>query len=101
MALITIQAAKDHLQITDTDHDAEIARVLDQASAVVLDYLEPHGDPEWDETTAPLPVQAAVGKVLVSLYEHRGDDSAPANHDEAVWKALQLYLARFRDPAWA
>lgn len=40
MALVTLQQAKDHLRITDDDHNTDVALKADQASAIILDYLK-------------------------------------------------------------
>jgi hypothetical protein len=40
MALVSFTVAKDHLRITDTDHDGDIQTKLEQASGIVLDYLK-------------------------------------------------------------
>src|SRR4051812_6869347 len=38
--LVTLAQAKTHLRITDTDHDTEVQLKLDQAEAIILDYLK-------------------------------------------------------------
>lgn len=52
---------------------------------------------EWDEETAPWPVQAATLVMLVHQHEHRGDDMEA---DETAWKAVERLLMRSRDPAF-
>lgn len=39
-ALITLQRAKDHLGVTDDDHNADVQFKLEQATDIVLDYLK-------------------------------------------------------------
>jgi hypothetical protein len=97
MTLATLEDAKVHLHITDPTRDAEVTTMLEQASAIVYDYIGTRADPAWDETTAPDIVQAATLKTLGHLWEHRGDDS----DDAPLWAALSLLLMRTRDPALA
>jgi len=101
--LVAFETARAHLGVTDTAHDALIQSKLDQASAIVRDYLKASADPAWpwDETTAPLPVQAATERLLAGLYEHRGDAMAPDDVDGALWEAVARLLVRFRHPALA
>jgi hypothetical protein len=99
--LVSFEEAKAHLQIRDDDHDDEITAKLAHASGIVRDYLKDQNDPTWTDLDAPLPVQAAVLTMLGHLYEHRGDDLAPAAYDEKAWEAVARLLARFRDPALA
>lgn len=40
MALVSLLQAKTHLRIEDDDHNADVALKLDQASAIILDYLK-------------------------------------------------------------
>ena len=101
MTLETLENAKLHLHITDPARDAEVTLLLEHASALIYDYIGARADPSWDETTAPDVVQAATLKMLGHLYEHRGDDSAPDDHDTKIWEAIALLLMRTRDPALA
>ena len=102
-ALVSLPVGKTHLRITDSDHDAEIQLKIDHASAIIVDYLKDRADDAWTESTAPLPVQAAVLYMLGQLYEHRGDDleSGAGDFDTGVWEAIDRLLKRFRDPALA
>jgi hypothetical protein len=102
-ALVPFEQAKSHLHVTDAVHDAEIQAKLAQASAIIVDYLKGDVAPTWDETTAPLPVQAAVLYMLALLYEHRGDDleAGAGDYDVGTWDAIDRLLKRFRDPALA
>jgi hypothetical protein len=97
MTLATLAEAKAHLQITDDARDAEVTQFLEEASALIYDYIGARADPAWDETTAPMVVRAATLKALVHGWEHRGDDS----DDGPLWAALQNLLMRTRDPALA
>jgi hypothetical protein len=98
MALIDLDIAKKHLRITDSDHDAEIQTKLDQAGAIVTDYLKAQADPTWNEDTTPAVVQSAVLLMLGHLNENRGPDMRA---DNEVWAAIERLLMRLRDPAVA
>lgn len=97
-ALVSLHRAKEHLRVTTTDSDADIHLKVEQASAIVLEYLKSRADAGWDDTTAPGPVQAATLLVIGHLYEHRGDDM---DRDGALWQAVERLLMRSRDPALA
>jgi hypothetical protein len=102
--LITLATAKEHLRVTDNNHDGEIVRTVAYAADVIFDYLKHGVDPAWvDETTTPLPVQAAILKMLTHLYEDRGDRATDTDADaaETLWASIDLLLARFRVPAIA
>lgn len=97
MKLASLADAKLQLHVSDPARDAEITMLLEQASAIVYDYIGTRADPTWDETSAPLVVQAATLVTLGYRWEHRGDDS----DDAPLWTALGSLLMRTRDPALA
>lgn len=100
MALVTLQAAKDHLRIRTFDRDADLQLKVDQASAIVLDYLKAGAVAGWSDGTVAVPghVEAATLLVVGHLNEHLGDDMKA---DEALWLAVGRLLMRMRDPALA
>lgn len=100
-ALVTLAQAKEHLRITTDDNDADVSLKVDQASAIVIDYLKSQAVAGWSDGTVAVPgnVSAATLITLTHLYEHRGDDDMGL--DEALWMALDRLLIRFRDPALA
>src|SRR5262245_3336023 len=92
--LVTLDEAKRHLyQEWTTDNDVDITAKLQQASAIIRDYLKTRNDESWTDTTVPLPVKAAVLVMLAHLWEDRGDDSS---RDEDVWNAVHRLVERFR-----
>jgi hypothetical protein len=101
--LVTLQTAKDHLQIPtmpvgDPD-EADVQLKLDQAEAIILDYLAERADPAWvSPSTVPEPVVSAILLMCARLYRHRGDLEEA---DEDLWLAIGRLLARFRDPGFA
>ncbi len=100
--LHTLEEVKTHLQITDADHDDDVAQKYAAAAEFVLAYLGPAGDAGWTPTTAPQQVKNAMLLLTTHYYEHRGDDLGAARPVEAViWKELQNALAMYRDPALA
>jgi hypothetical protein len=98
-ALLTLADAKRHLRVDTEDENADILVKVDQASAIVIDYLKSQADATWTAATVPGHVQAATLIMLAHLYEHRGDD--PMDTDEKVWLAVGRLLMRSRDPAMA
>lgn len=100
--LVTLETAKRHLQITDTDHDTDVQEKLTAASAIIRDYLKGKNDPTWTAADVPPVIAAAVLLMLAHLYEHRGDEFGQANdNDDRVWSAIGNLLIRSRDPALA
>jgi Phage gp6-like head-tail connector protein len=103
----TLQAAKDHLRITDTAHDADVTAKLEQAESIILDYLI-SGRTRYIDPSLPIPasmggliIQSAILELLTGLYEHRGDDFGVDDPDSELWNAVRRKLARLRDPALA
>lgn len=98
VSLVTIDAAKRHLYVTDPAQDAAVIEKAEQASAIIVRHLDTQADPTWDDLTAPLPVQAAVLLMLGYLYAgNRGD--APGG--TTIWQDVDHVLKQFRDPALA
>lgn len=98
MSLVNLAAAKRHLYITDPTQEPAVIEKLEEASAIILRYLDLQGDPTWDETTAPAPVQAATKLMLGYLFSgQRGD----ADREGTIWTDIDHVLKQFRDPALA
>ena len=96
--LVTLAQAKAHLHITATTDDEDIQFKLDQAEAIIRNYLKTQDDPAWTAATVPPPIKSAILLMLARLYEQRGDNE---QNDEALWAAVDRMLARYRDPAIA
>ena len=94
MALITLADAKAHLRVDGSDDDADVQAKLNEASAIILDYLKWNTSPVMDDITAPDHVKAACKLVLGDLYAER-EGGAP------ISPAVQALLVRSRDPAFA
>ena len=105
--LISLDVAKLQLRITDTDHDADIRLKLDQAEAIVLDYLKPartgeaRTDWPWTAATLPAPVQAAMLVILRYLYDAERGDEPSAEDPDTVWRVVTHLVIRYRDQALA
>lgn len=100
-ALLTLDVAKRHLRVDHTDDDADITRKIDQASAIVLDYIKQR-DAVWTPDDVPAPIQAAVEIMLSKLYDDR---AAGVTDNEVAMgylpKTVTSILHRYRDPALA
>ncbi len=104
--LVTMDAAKQHLNVFVADHDADIQMKLEAASDLVLKIVSTRIPEEvdgvavvppvaWTAATAPPPVKQAVLRVLSYLFEHRGDDLAAGTDFEPRIRDL---LWMYRDP---
>lgn len=110
-ALLTLDAAKQHLRVDHTDDDADITSKIDEATDIVLGYikktigtLDPD-DPsivDWTTDTVPGRIKAAVEIVLSKLYDDR-NAGAPDNAVAMGYLPLAVtsLLHRDRDPAMA
>lgn len=103
MALISLLQAKDHLRITDDDHNADIALKLSVAEQMILDRCNTTAHwraitPTWTSATVPGGVRNAIFLVLTHLYENRGDDMTV---DADFWAAVDRVISLHRDPVIA
>jgi len=79
---VSLDVAKNHLNVTGTFDDVVIQVYVDAAHRIVLDRLERATTDSdllvlmegWDAITVPGPVKAAVLVQLAELYRFRGDD---------------------------
>jgi hypothetical protein len=63
MAIVSFTVAKAHLRVTDLDHDADIETKLEQASAIIMDYLK-------NRLTAIASISAANPTVITTSVPH-------------------------------
>lgn len=112
MSLVSLDNAKNHLQITTPDSlndpmNVDLRVKLTQAEAIVLDYLKTYptnddGSLVWDELTVPGMVQAAILLQLAELWRFRGDDTdGPSYLNGELAPPIANLLRRYRDPALA
>lgn len=97
--LITLDEAKNHLQIDYPDADTEVGVLAFEASMIVLDYLK-KPTTEWQDANGnpvdvPGPVSIAVKLVMGELFKSREAASDP------ISPGVMRLLARLRDPALA
>lgn len=102
MALISLPEAAAHLRLDGTTDDVDLQAKVDEASAIILDYLKvasADSPPTWDEDTAPYHIKAATKLILAGLWDDReGDGDGDYLKDGGPVARL---LARSRDPALA
>jgi hypothetical protein len=111
--LVTLQQAKDHLNITtpagDPD-DADLTLKLAAAEALVLDYCGSTAywrdiTATWTSATVPMQVQAAILFQCADLFRFRGDDTRTDQPDRTdgydLSQAVRDLLRRLRDPVVA
>lgn len=95
--IVDLEKAKQHLHIVDDNDDENIVTKLEQASAIVLDYLKVDEDTYSLDASpyveAPKGVQAATLLVLENLYDRSDEDP--------ISNAVRSLLHRLRDPALA
>lgn len=80
---VSLDVAKNHLNVVGTFDDEILEVYLDAAHRIILDRLERATTDSdllvtmeaWDDVTAPGPVKAAVLVQLGELYRFRGDDT--------------------------
>lgn len=90
--LVTLDEVKERLAITFSSQDAKIAGIVDEATGIVLDYID-QPDPAWTVETVPFHVRAAIMLVTARLYA--GDDKA------VLTDAVKGILRRTRRPVVA
>ncbi|MGB7479861.1 MAG: head-tail connector protein [Burkholderiaceae bacterium] len=84
--MITLQEAKTHCRIDGDDSDAELATMIDTASAHISNYLEV--EPPYTVATAPAPVKSAALLWVAELYEHREAQSETVLYSNRTFLAL-------------
>lgn len=95
MDLITLQDAKAHLEMDHDDSDADIGRMVSEASAAVLNYLDgaPIGQPMRDEQGVVL---RDTSDEIVYVRDSSGE-LAVRFEVQAATKLMVGYLFRLRD----
>lgn len=95
MDLISLEDAKEHLQVVDDDMDDEIRGIIGAASGAVLNYLDgaPIGQPVRDD-------QGAVARDTDGgiVYERDTNDDLVVRFEvQAATRMMVGYLFRLRD----
>ena len=105
VTLVTLPVAKTHLRVEHSHDDADITLKIDQAGAIVTNYIKRSAgddDIEWTTDTVPLDIQAATLIMLSRLYDDR--DAGREDGDIALGylpKSVTAMLHRWRTPALA
>lgn len=102
--LVSEDVAIVHLRLgtpLSPELETDLTNKLQQANDAILDFLGAQAQPTWDATSVPSIVQAAMLLYLGNLWEHRGDDGAPQDADNACWLAIERLLRRLRMPVIA
>lgn len=119
--LITKQQAIDHLRLplevgspnseVASAMDRDLTMKMQQASALVLDYLKVSltSPPDWDAEagTVPLVIQLGTLVQLAEIWRFRGDDAGTVEQNRQkgepgdICQQAKDYLYRWRDPAIA
>jgi hypothetical protein len=105
-ALISLEQAKIQCRIPadTTEYDDDLWLKIEQATAVVIDYIKrpdhgwvlgTQGSPEDDPAFTI--VQAAILEVTNNLFQHRGDTDV----EGPITPRVESMLRRLRDPALA
>lgn len=106
-SFVTIGQAKAHVLVDHDSDDAQLQSMIEQASAIILDYLKLASVPaSWTDGTGstgdspsgavPPLIQAATLLIIGELYRTR--EAADINVLSAGIKSL---LHRYRDPSLA
>ncbi len=103
-SLVSLEMAKVHLGITDTNSDSDVQLKAEQATALVLERCNSTAywraiTPTWTADTVPQSVQSAILLLLAHLEADRGDGGMAS--DSEVWTAINKRLAFNRDPVIA
>lgn len=115
--IVTLAQAKQHLRLPSSSgspslEDADLADKLEDAHALVLDYVADGKTDDyqtameaWDADTAPRAVRAAILRTFGDLHRFRGNDDDPAevrvDGTFALSPRARQLLRLYRDPAIA
>lgn len=94
--ILDLEAVKQELKVDIDDDDDRIVRTMDQATAIVLDFLKVASDAYEDvngDNDFPDIVYAAIVRVIQSMYDTPEKDP--------LTEAVRSMLHRSRDPALA
>jgi len=94
--IIDLEAIKGELKVDIDDDDERIITTIDEAVAIVLDYLKvPSDEYENEDEVNDFPdvVYAAIVRVVMALYDTPEKDP--------LTEAVRSLLHRSRDPALA
>lgn len=90
--LVALSDAKDQLRIRHDESDPEIQAMLADAEDVVLRIVGDLADDDWDESTVPGPVRAAILRQLTAMWSGRGDEAQLLIDDTGLAKGVFAIL---------
>lgn len=93
--ILELHAVKQDIKVDISEDDDLISRLMDQATAIVLDYLKVESDAyENEEEVNDFPdlVYAAIIRVIQAMYDSPDKDP--------LTDAVRSILHRMRDPAF-
>ncbi|QWY83565.1 head-tail joining protein [Rhizobium phage RHph_X2_26] len=99
MALVTLEQAKRRLRILHAFEDVDVQEALDEAQALVFDYIKRAYEPATDD--ADLVLRSAVLKMLSHIWEDDPDNGDTGNRNGHLPPDVSRLLVRKRDPALA
>jgi len=105
MTLVTVEQAKVHLNLDHDFDDGKVTLIVEQASAILLNYLKKPDD-FWDDNDVPGSVSAACLLIVGALYENRegfegGQSLSGYSSPAPLSNAVMDLVHRYRDPALA
>ncbi len=71
--LVTLDEARMQLEDTSDTQVGKIVMMMEQATGIILDYID-DPDVSWTTLTVPPAVHAAILWQLTWMYQHRGDE---------------------------
>lgn len=99
--LVTLEAVKRRQRIFHDDDDPDLETMIEQASDIILNYIN-KSDPAWNDQTAPPLIQAAVLLQVGFMWANRGDaDPLFAPADGYLDRRITSILYRYRKPVLA
>lgn len=110
MMFLTLDEAKAHLRVDFDVDDDLITDQIEEASALVANYLKDatfsYIDTSGDliaGTSGTFAIRAATKLMLAALYAHRGEDGGEKAHYQMGYlpPAVMAVLYPLRDPAFA
>jgi hypothetical protein len=102
--LVDFDEALRHLNAQDATPDVRLVveSKLQEATAIIVDYLGAQADASWEIATVPGPVHTAILLQLAHLHAYRGDDLTERDdHDDHLAPGVRRVLRRLRDPVVA